>query len=153
MAKDGVNFKMDIKELADLMKAVEKDFAKREKALYNPVRRSLDPIRKDMNANAPVEHGILNKSHRVSRVKGSKGKDKTAARVGPSTGIGKIEGARTRLAGWRAHFAEFGTKHHRGTGYLGAAISLHWPNIQNKLAEELAKEFKVRLRRFNRKKK
>lgn len=139
---------MDVSELAELMKAVERDFAKREKALYNPMRRTMEPIRLDMNAGAPVDDGILNKSHRTSRLRRSRGRGVTALRTGPSTGRGKIGGESTKLAGWRAHFSEFGTTHSAGTGYLNTAISKHWPTLEARLAGELREEFDKRLRRY-----
>ena len=152
MAKDKVKFEFDLTELSELMKVAERDFAKREKALVNPMRRALNPLREQMNDNAPVEHGILNKSHRTSRLKGYLRAGTVTMRTGPSSGMGKLEGIRQKLAGWRAHFSEFGTKNHKGTGYLDAAITQHWPTLANRLTDELAVEFKKRLRAFNRRK-
>lgn len=147
MAKNKVHFKFDTKQLADLLKANETDFAKREKALERAMRRTMNPIREDMNAGAPVDYGILSKSHRTSRIK--RNKAAVAVRTGPSSGMGRSEGVRQRLAGWRAHFVEFGTQHHKGTGYLDRAITKHWSSIRNRLADELAKEYKKLLRKYS----
>lgn len=146
MAKDRVQFKLDTKDFEKFLKD-NYEFAKREKALERAMRRTLEPIRKAMNAGAPVDYGILSKSHRTSKKKGGIAAGKLVLRTGPSRGMGRFEGSRQRLAGWRAHFIEFGTEHHQGTRYLKKAIDAFWMGLEKKLAYELEREHKKLVRK------
>ena len=148
MAKKRTSFTLDTKDFEKFLKD-NYTFAKREKALERAMRRTLEPIRKAMNAGAPVNYGILSKSHRTSKKRGGIDAGKLVLATGPSSGLGRFEGSRQKLAGWRAHFIEFGTKNHTGTKYLKKAIDAFWGGLETKLALELKKEHKKMVRKRN----
>jgi len=94
--------------------------------LREAIAEGAEALHRDMLANVPRDSGDLAASigKKVSR-------DGFSARVGPGA-----KGKRAmRKAGWRAHFAEFGTKYQAAQPFVEPAMKRNEPEIRGEIAD------------------
>ena len=154
----------DLKKLTDLLKGFENDFMKRENHAVRALKRAAEPLRKEMGDNAPQDTGLLSESFRSEKLQrkyiGSSGKifgkrqgAVAGIRVGASNKKAKFFGGAKRLAGWRAHFQELGTKFHKAQPHIQPAIRKHLRpggSFRTLLKQELQREYLRVLRKYKR---
>lgn len=154
----------DLKKLADTLKGFENDFMKRENHAVRALKRAAEPLRLEMGDKAPVDSGLLSESFRSEKLQrkyiGSSGKifgkrqgAVAGIRVGASNKKAKFFGGAKRLAGWRAHFQELGTKFHKAQPHIQPAIRKHLRpggSFRTLLKQELQREYLRVLRKYKR---
>lgn len=154
----------DLQKLATTLKGLETDFVKRENHAIRALKRAAEPLRKEMGDKAPVDEGLLAESFRSEKLKrkyiggggqvfGKRIGAKAGIRVGASKAKGSFFGGKRRLAGWRAHFQELGTKHHKAQPHIRPAIRKHLRpggSFRTLLKYELQREYLRVLRKYKR---
>ena len=154
----------DLQKLANTLKGFEKDFVKRENHAVRVLKRAAEPLRKEMGDKAPVDEGLLSQSFRSEklrrrnigtsgRVFGKRQGAVAGIRVGASKAKAKFFGGSRRLAGWRAHFQELGTKNHAAQPHIRPAIRKHLRpggSFRTLLKYELQREYLRVLRKYKR---
>ncbi len=152
----------DLKALAGLLKGFERDFIKRENHAVRVLKRAAEPMRQEMGAKAPKDSGLLSESFRSEKLQrkyiGTSGKvfgkrqgAVAGIRVGASKAKAKFFGGAKRLAGWRAHFQELGTRHHKAQPHIRPAIRKHLRprgSFQTLFKAELQREYLRVLRKY-----
>ena len=152
----------DLKALSGLLKGLERDFIKRENHAIRVLKRSAEPMRQEMGATAPQDTGLLSQSFRSEKLQrkyiGSSGKvfgkrqgAVAGIRVGASKKKAKFFGGAKRLAGWRAHFQELGTRHHKAQPHIRKAIRKHLRprgSFETLFKAELQREYLRVLRKY-----
>lgn len=121
---------IDKTQMAALTHALKgaKSIKQREQAIINIMKKASEPLRQDMGANSPVDSGLLSKSFRTEKLQRTP-PGVVGVRVGAARG--------SKLAGWRAHFTELGTKNHPAQPFIGKAIARHLPQILRELRIDL----------------
>ncbi len=98
----------------------------RRARLEKIVKDAGKPMAADMAAGAPVDTGRLRASFGVQKSKKSNF-NTISYFVGARKGRTTFGGQVGRFAGWRAHWAELGTKHHSGAFFIQPAIRKNIP--------------------------
>ncbi len=97
---------------------------RRKMAIIKIMKESAEPARAEMSANAPVRTGLLSKSFRSRKL----------LKVPPGVfGIRVGAVSESKLAGWRAHFTELGTKNHSAQPFIQRAIARNTPLVLRNL--------------------
>lgn len=152
----------DLKALTSLLKAYERDFVKRENVGVRILKRAAEPMRQEMGATAPQDSGLLSESFRSEKLQrkyiGTSGKvfgrrqgAVAGIRVGASKKKAKFFGGAKKLAGWRAHFQELGTRNHKAQPHIRPAIRKHLRpkgSFQTLFKAELQREYLRVLRKY-----
>jgi len=109
----------------------------RKKYLNRIIRRSLEPMRRDMSSLAPVDTGALRESFRIRSISKTP-PNVWAWRVGGVSGEGVgVGGLSYSLAGWRDHWAELGTVNHEPTPHIAPAISQNVAEVRKNIDYEI----------------
>jgi len=117
---------LDPVEMRQLMRALQRGrtLEQRKSAIIKVMKEAAEPARKDMSENAPVDTGVLSNSFRSRKL----------LKVPPGVfGIRVGAVSESRLAGWRAHFTELGTKHHAAQPFIARAIARNTPIVLKNL--------------------
>lgn len=117
---------LDPVEMRQLMRALQRGrtLEQRKSAIIKVMKEAAEPARKDMSENAPVDTGVLSNSFRSRKL----------LKVPPRVfGIRVGAVSESRLAGWRAHFTELGTKHHAAQPFIARAIARNTPIVLKNL--------------------
>ena len=117
---------LDPVEMRQLMRALQRGrtLEQRKSAIIKVMKEAAEPARKDMSENAPVDTGVLSNSFRSRKL----------LKVPPGVfGIRVGAVSESRLAGWRAHFTELGTKHHAAQPFIARAIERNTPIVLKNL--------------------
>ena len=112
--------------MRQLMRALQRGrtLEQRKSAIIKVMKEAAEPARKDMSENAPVDTGVLSNSFRSRKL----------LKVPPRVfGIRVGAVSESRLAGWRAHFTELGTKHHAAQPFIARAIARNTPIVLKNL--------------------
>ena len=149
----------DLQKLASTLNGLNTDFMKRENHAVNALKRAAEPMRREMGDTAPKNTGLLSRSFRseklqrkfigTAKVLGKRRGALAGIRVGASMRRSKGE----RLAGWRAHFQELGTKNHKAQPHIRPAIRKHLRpggSFRTLLKTELQREYLKVLRKYKR---
>lgn len=120
MPNNGIRIHLKDSDVRMLSRGIKgaKGVAERTNRLIEIMKVSAEPVRQEMEDLAPVRTGALGQSMRSRKLqKTSPGV--VGIRVGPTRG--------EKLAGWRAHFIEAGTKHHAPKPFIRKAIARKLP--------------------------
>lgn len=117
---------LDPVEMRQLMRALRRgrSLEDRKTAIINVMKAAAEPAREDMEQSAPVDTGRLADSFRSRKL----------LKVPPRVfGIRVGAVSESKLAGWRAHFTELGTKHHDAQPFIARAIARQTPIVLKNL--------------------
>jgi|11BtaG_2_1085332.scaffolds.fasta_scaffold00142_29 HK97 gp10 family phage protein len=125
-----INSALNQSELRQLQRALAgaATLENRVNTIIGIMKTSAEPARAQMQSDSPVDTGVLSnsfKSRKLLRVP----KGVFGIRVGAARG--------SKLAGWRAHFTELGTKHHPAQPFIKKAIQKHEAGILQSLTRNL----------------
>ena len=121
---------LDPVEMRQLMRALQRGrtLEQRQAAIINVMKAAAEPARKDMSESAPVDTGLLGDSFRSRKL----------LKVPPGVFGIRVGAVReSKLAGWRAHFTELGTKHHAAQPFIARAIARQTPVVLRNLRDGL----------------
>lgn len=119
--------KTDLNRLRHGIKGA-KSLQTRVSELIAIMKESAEPMRKEMEITAPVDTGALRKSFKSRKLlKAPPGI--IGIRVGAARGA--------KLAGWRAHFPEYGTKKMAAQPFIRKAIARYLPQTLQTLKAKL----------------
>lgn len=152
----------DVQALQRLLRGFERDFVKRENVGVRILKRAAEPLRQEMGSKAPKDSGLLSESFRSEKLQrkyiGTSGKifgkrqgAVAGIRVGASKKKAKFFGGAKKLAGWRAHFQELGTRNHKAQPHIRPAIRKHLRpkgSFQTLFKAELQREYLRVLRKY-----
>lgn len=117
---------LDPVEMRQLMRALRgaRSLEDSKAAIIKVMKEAAEPARADMERNAPVDTGVLSNSFRSRKL----------LKVPPRVfGIRVGAVSESKLAGWRAHFTELGTKHHAAQPFIARAIARQTPKVLQNL--------------------
>ena len=98
--------------------------------LRGAIKAGADDVQADMLKRVPRRTGAL-----ASVIKIKASRDGLSAKVGPGA-KGKRD---MKKAGRRAHFTEFGTKHHAAQPFVGPALKQNRPGISQAISSAVGK--------------
>ena len=90
-----------------------------------------------MEQGSPVRTGALKNSFRVRKATSRRRFTEVSVYVGAVNGKRTEGGAEKKMVGWRAHWAELGTRHHAGANFIQPAIRRNMPVAQRLIREGL----------------
>lgn len=126
-------FKASMSGARDLDRALAKlpgTFGAR--AVEGGMRKGLKIMAEDARERAPEDEGDLRGSIRVRK----------PSKQQRAKGAGHMRLSVGKPAGWRAHFAEFGTRHHAAQPFMRPAFDARAGDAIKALAEHMAKQLK-----------
>ncbi len=113
-----------IKGAASLRRVLRQAPAEMSQELRTAIAEGAETVEAEMRARVPVRTGKLEAS-----ISTKMSRDGMAARVGPG-----VAGKRAmRSGGWKARFAEFGTKHHAAQPFVFPAWRAKEPEIRERI--------------------
>lgn len=156
-----MKFRVNTRGFAELeLKLMKLKEVQQRRALASAGRYAMEPVAETARSLAPVDEGNLRDSIRIrAKARSTMGKMVLSKALrglssGPDVEIGILMSRRKLTgeidigdgniqkitmyeAGWRWHFAEFGTAHHAAHPFLRPAFDMHGVKILDRLGERL----------------